>query len=173
MFSFSCVANLYDYVLCFKNFKTIKLPAGLLSDPFVRQTLSQRKIMVSVFWDSHGVLQVDFMQRGITINAETYWQSLRQLGGSIQSNRHCMLTKKIVLFYDKEKNRKKTCFQWKISWLRPLLVFKPMDFLCCSSQGSLDFLYTVFCQGGSSGLFSDYGTCSSSLGCSYRSNHDL
>ncbi|GBM16379.1 hypothetical protein AVEN_129704-1 [Araneus ventricosus] len=31
-----------------------------------KQTLSQRKIMASVFWDRHGVLLVDFMQRGTT-----------------------------------------------------------------------------------------------------------
>lgn len=65
-----------------------------------KQTLSQRKIMASVFWDRHGVLLVDFMQRGTTINAEAYCQTLRKLRRAIQNKRRGMLTKGIVLLHD-------------------------------------------------------------------------
>ncbi|GBO25744.1 hypothetical protein AVEN_242476-1 [Araneus ventricosus] len=57
-----------------------------------RQTLSQRKIMASVFRDRHGVLLVDFMQLGTTINAVAYGQTLRKLRRAIQNKRRGMLT---------------------------------------------------------------------------------
>jgi len=34
------------------------------------QTLSARKIMATVFWDMEGVLLVDFLERGSTINSK-------------------------------------------------------------------------------------------------------
>ncbi|GBL72896.1 Mariner Mos1 transposase [Araneus ventricosus] len=52
-----------------------------------KQTLSQCKIMASIFWDRHGVLFVDFMQRGTTMNAVAYGQTLRKLRRAIQNKR--------------------------------------------------------------------------------------
>ncbi|GBO05126.1 hypothetical protein AVEN_130696-1 [Araneus ventricosus] len=65
-----------------------------------KQTLSQRKIMASVFWDRNGVLLVDFMQRGTTINAVVYGQTLRKLRSAIQNKRRGMLTEGILLLHD-------------------------------------------------------------------------
>ncbi|GBL88937.1 hypothetical protein AVEN_159026-1 [Araneus ventricosus] len=65
-----------------------------------KQTLSQRNIMASVFWDRHGVLLVDFMQRGTTINAVAYGQTLRKLHRAIQNKRRGMLTERILLLHD-------------------------------------------------------------------------
>ncbi|GBM20788.1 Histone-lysine N-methyltransferase SETMAR [Araneus ventricosus] len=59
-----------------------------------------RKIMGSVFWDRHGVLLVDFMQRGTTINAVVYGQTLRKLRRAIQNKRLGMLTEGILLLHD-------------------------------------------------------------------------
>ncbi|GBO32761.1 hypothetical protein AVEN_133640-1 [Araneus ventricosus] len=59
-----------------------------------------RKIMASVFWDRHGVLLVDFKQRGTTINAVTYGQTLRKLRRAIQNKRRGMLTERILLLHD-------------------------------------------------------------------------
>ncbi|GBM39812.1 Histone-lysine N-methyltransferase SETMAR [Araneus ventricosus] len=52
-----------------------------------KPALSQRKIMASVFCDRHGVLLVDFMQRGTTINAVAYGQTLRNQSDSKQKTR--------------------------------------------------------------------------------------
>lgn len=42
--------------------------------------MSDRKIMVTVFWDAGGVLFVDFLPRGgETVNAETYIETLKRL----------------------------------------------------------------------------------------------
>ncbi|GBN18853.1 Histone-lysine N-methyltransferase SETMAR [Araneus ventricosus] len=65
-----------------------------------KQTLSQCKIMASVFWDRHDVLLVDFMQRGTTINAVAYGQTMRKLRRAIQNKRHGMLTEGILLLHD-------------------------------------------------------------------------
>ncbi|GBO29216.1 hypothetical protein AVEN_42414-1 [Araneus ventricosus] len=65
-----------------------------------KQTLSQCKIMASVFWDRHGVLLVDFMQRGTTINAVAYVQTLRNPRRAIQNKRRGMLTEGILLLHD-------------------------------------------------------------------------
>ncbi|GFW04015.1 mariner Mos1 transposase [Trichonephila clavipes] len=35
-----------------------------------RQTLSARKLMVTVFWDVQGILLIQFITRGTTINSE-------------------------------------------------------------------------------------------------------
>ncbi|GBN60834.1 hypothetical protein AVEN_202160-1 [Araneus ventricosus] len=56
--------------------------------------------MASVFWDRHGVLLVDFVQRGTTINAVAYGQTLRKLSRAIQNKRRGMLTEGILLLYD-------------------------------------------------------------------------
>ena len=39
----------------------------------------QKKIMCTVFWDCQGILLVEFMERGATINAEVYCETLKTL----------------------------------------------------------------------------------------------
>ncbi|GBN10657.1 hypothetical protein AVEN_206246-1 [Araneus ventricosus] len=70
-----------------------------------KQTLSQRKIMASVFWDRHGVLLLDFMQRRTTINAVTYGQTLRKLRRAIENKRGGMPTEGILLLHDNARPR--------------------------------------------------------------------
>jgi hypothetical protein len=40
--------------------------------------LSARKLMASVFWDRKGVLIVEFMQQGITVMSEVYYEILKK-----------------------------------------------------------------------------------------------
>jgi len=44
-----------------------------------KTSISVKKIMVSVFWDRKGILLVDFMPPGITINAAAYCDILTRL----------------------------------------------------------------------------------------------
>ncbi|GFQ66588.1 histone-lysine N-methyltransferase SETMAR [Trichonephila clavata] len=46
---------------------------------FTNPTLSVRKLMVTVFWDAEGILLVEFMTRGTTINSEIYSRKLKKL----------------------------------------------------------------------------------------------
>jgi NADH:ubiquinone oxidoreductase subunit B-like Fe-S oxidoreductase len=50
-----------------------------------KQTLSARKIMATVLWDCKGILLVDFMIQGTTINSESYCETLEKLQQAIQN----------------------------------------------------------------------------------------
>jgi hypothetical protein len=53
-----------------------------------KQTTSTRKIMCTVFWDRKGMLLVDFLPQGSTINAGVYCDTLTKLRRMIQ-NKQC------------------------------------------------------------------------------------
>lgn len=65
-----------------------------------KQTLTKRKTMATVFWDQKGVLLVDFMEQGTTINKETYCETLRRLRRAIQNKRRGMLSSGVILIHD-------------------------------------------------------------------------
>jgi hypothetical protein len=56
--------------------------------------------MATVFWDSKGVLMVEFMQKGTKITSEVYCKTLENLHRAIQNKRHEMLTSSVVLLQD-------------------------------------------------------------------------
>ncbi|GFY03306.1 histone-lysine N-methyltransferase SETMAR [Trichonephila clavipes] len=47
------------------------------------QTLSARKLMVTVSWDVQGILLIEFMMRGTTINSEVYCCTLKKLSSGV------------------------------------------------------------------------------------------
>ncbi|KAJ4439971.1 hypothetical protein ANN_08102 [Periplaneta americana] len=65
-----------------------------------KQTLSVRKVMCTVFWDRKGILLIDFLPRGETVNADRYCETLRKLRRVIQNKRRGMLTAGVVLLHD-------------------------------------------------------------------------
>lgn len=65
-----------------------------------KQSMSARKIMCTVFWDRKGVLLVDFLPRGDTINSTTYCETLNKLRRAIQNKRRGMLSKGVLLLHD-------------------------------------------------------------------------
>jgi len=65
-----------------------------------KQTFSDRKTMVTVFWDSEGVLLTEFMEPGTTKNAAVHCETLRKLRRAIQNKRQGMLTKGVALLHD-------------------------------------------------------------------------
>ncbi|GFX12531.1 histone-lysine N-methyltransferase SETMAR [Trichonephila clavipes] len=56
--------------------------------------------MPTVFWDRHGVLLVEFMQQGTTINAAAYCATLTKLRRAIQNKRCGLLTSGVLLLQD-------------------------------------------------------------------------
>jgi hypothetical protein len=44
----------------------------------IKQTLSARKLMATVSWDSKGVLMVEFMVHGTIITSEVYCDTLKE-----------------------------------------------------------------------------------------------
>ncbi|GFY25996.1 mariner Mos1 transposase [Trichonephila clavipes] len=65
-----------------------------------RQTLSARKLMVTVFWDVQGILLIEFMTRGTTINSEVYCRTLKKLKRAIQNKGRGLLSSGVVLLQD-------------------------------------------------------------------------
>ncbi|GFW83103.1 histone-lysine N-methyltransferase SETMAR [Trichonephila clavipes] len=65
-----------------------------------KRTISTRKVMATVFWVRHGVLLVEFMQQGTTINAAAYFATLTKLRRAIQNKRRGLLTYGVLLLHD-------------------------------------------------------------------------
>ncbi|GFV18768.1 histone-lysine N-methyltransferase SETMAR [Trichonephila clavipes] len=66
-----------------------------------KRTISTRKVMATVFCDRHGVLLVEFMQQGTTINAAAYCATLTKLRRAIQNKRRGLLMSGVLLLHDK------------------------------------------------------------------------
>jgi len=65
-----------------------------------KQTFSKRKIMCTVFWDRQGVLLVEFLPQGTTINSAVYCETLKKMRRAIQNKRHGMLSATILLLHN-------------------------------------------------------------------------
>ncbi|GFU74553.1 histone-lysine N-methyltransferase SETMAR [Trichonephila clavipes] len=69
-----------------------------------KRTISTRKVMATVFWDRHGVLLVEFMQQGTTINAAAYCATLTKLRRAIQNKRRGLLTSGVLMLHDNARS---------------------------------------------------------------------
>lgn len=65
-----------------------------------RVVRSAGKVMVTVFWDADGVLLVDFLEQGRTINGEYYASLLEQLRAAIIEKRRGKMSKGVRLLQD-------------------------------------------------------------------------
>lgn len=65
-----------------------------------KPNLNTRKLMATVFWDRKGLIHVEFMPRGVTINSEAYCETIQRLRRAIQNKRRGMLSAKVVLIHD-------------------------------------------------------------------------
>jgi len=77
--------------------------------------------MTTVFWNRKGVLLVEFMPKGYTINAEEYYNTQKKLRRNIQDRRKGMLSCGILLLHDKGRPHTEwitqellTSFRWEI-----------------------------------------------------------
>ena len=60
---------------------------------------SSEKVMAKVFWDAHGVIFIDYLEKGRTITGAFYAALLDRLFGEIRKKRP-LLKKLKILFYD-------------------------------------------------------------------------
>ncbi|GFS06944.1 histone-lysine N-methyltransferase SETMAR [Elysia marginata] len=68
------------------------------SSPYSREfkvVASARKVMLTVFWDSGGIVHKEFLKQGNTVNSEQYIFTLRKL-----SVRRVRPTKQAILHHD-------------------------------------------------------------------------
>ena len=61
---------------------------------------SAGKVPASVFWDAKGIVFINYLQKGKTINGEYYAKLLRELQQAIKSKRPGKLTKGVLLHQD-------------------------------------------------------------------------
>ena len=61
---------------------------------------SAGKVMASVFWDCRGIIFIDYLQKGKTINGEYYANLLHQLSEKISEKRPHLAKKKILFHQD-------------------------------------------------------------------------
>ena len=64
------------------------------------KTKKFKQIMCTVFWDRQGVLLVEFLPQGTTINSVVYCELLKKLRHAIQNKRHGMLSATILLLHN-------------------------------------------------------------------------
>jgi len=65
-----------------------------------KQTTSTREVMCTVFWDRKGVLLVDFLTQGSTINASVCCNTLQKLHRLIQNKRRGTFNQVVVMIHD-------------------------------------------------------------------------
>lgn len=65
-----------------------------------KQTQSAGKVMATVFWDRKGLLLIDFLPHGTTVNSVRYCDTLGKLRRAIQNRRRGRLSSGVRLLHD-------------------------------------------------------------------------
>ena len=65
-----------------------------------KRASSAGKVMASDFWDSQGVIMIDYLQQGRTINGAYYAAELRRLRQEIARKMRRKLTRSVLLLQD-------------------------------------------------------------------------
>lgn len=86
-----------------------------------KTTPSAKKVMATVFWDHQGVLLVDFLTHGSTVNAPRYCTTLGRLRDAIRRKRPGLLTTGVLLLHDNARPHTATAtrdllqrFRWQV-----------------------------------------------------------
>jgi hypothetical protein len=74
-----------------------------------KQSLTNRKLMATVFWDRKGMLLIALMEPGTTITSETYCETLKKLRRATENKRRGMLTSGVVLLHNTQLHAHKPC----------------------------------------------------------------
>ena len=61
---------------------------------------STGKDLTSIFWDQDGILLIDYLSKGQTINAEYYSSPLVQLKDILKEKRRRKVTKEVLFLHD-------------------------------------------------------------------------
>jgi len=61
---------------------------------------SAGKVLASIFWDQYGILRIDYLSKGQTINAEYYSSLLVQLKDILKEIRYGKFTKGVLFLND-------------------------------------------------------------------------
>ena len=81
--------------------------------------------MASVFWDAHGILFIDYLERGKSINSEYCMALLDRLSEEIKKKRPQMQKKKVLFYQDNAPCHKSMKTMVKLNELRFELLHHP------------------------------------------------
>jgi len=76
--------------------------------------LSANKVMATVFWDARGVIHVDYLEKGRTINGEYYSNLLGQFDSELKKKRPHMAKKKVLFHQDNAPAHKSVVAMMKL-----------------------------------------------------------
>ena len=79
---------------------------------------SAGKVMASVFWNAHGIIFIDYLQKGKTINGEYYANLLQRLSEEIKQKRPHLSKKKVLFHQDNTPAHKSRIAMAKINELK-------------------------------------------------------
>ncbi|XP_071083734.1 histone-lysine N-methyltransferase SETMAR-like [Haliotis cracherodii] len=65
-----------------------------------KATRSTKNVMMTIFWDSKGVIHIDYLPHGITMNGEYYAKLLKQVRQSIKMQRRGKIRRGSMLHHD-------------------------------------------------------------------------
>jgi len=95
---------------------------------------SAGKVLASIFWDQDGILLIDYLPKGHTINAEYYSSLLVQLKDILKVKYRGKFTKGVLFLHDNAPAHRTLASQKKLAYL---------GFQCLDHPPSLDLHLTM------------------------------
>ena len=81
---------------------------GELAPKKAKVGLSANKVMATVFWDARGVIHIDGLQKGRTVNGEYYTNLLDRFNEHLKKKRPNLAKEKVLFHQDNARDQ--TCF---------------------------------------------------------------
>jgi len=78
---------------------------------------SAGKVLASIFWDQDGIVLIDYLPKGQTINAEYYSSLLMQMKDVLKSKRRGKVTKGVIFLHDNAPANQALATQKKLAYL--------------------------------------------------------
>jgi len=90
---------------------------------------STGKVLASIFWDQNGILLIDYLPKGQTINVEYYSSLLVQLKDILKEKRRGKVTKGVLFLHDIALAHQAVATQKKLAYLGFQCLDHPLYFL--------------------------------------------
>jgi len=78
---------------------------------------SAGKVLASIFWDQDGILLIDYLPNGQTINTEYYSSLLVQMKDILKEKRRRKVTKVVLFLHDNALAHRALAIQKKLDYL--------------------------------------------------------
>jgi len=75
------------------------------------------KVLASIFWDQDGILRIDYLPKGQTMNAEYYSSLMVQLKDILKEKRRRKVTKGVLFLHDSAPAHRALATQKKLAYL--------------------------------------------------------